>query len=106
MSTSNPPPSSIQRAVELDRVRDVMLLDGEEQLRVDPIARQQGEKAPRARLEGQLRQCRLEGDRDTERVLSLEAARIHFENAFDVDMAVQLLHRALEIRDDEGRLVD
>ncbi|MCA9623538.1 MAG: hypothetical protein KC731_31165, partial [Myxococcales bacterium] len=101
MSTSNPPPSSIQRAVELDRVRDVMLLDGEEQLRVDPIARQQGEKAPRARLEGQLRQCRLEGDRDTERVLSLEAARIHFENAFDVDMAVQLLHRALEIRDDE-----
>ena len=100
MSTSTPPPSSLQRAVELDRVRDVMLLENEEQMRVEPIPPQRGEIGPRAKLEAQLRACRVAADLEGERVLSLELARIHFENAFDVDMAVQLLHRALEIQDD------
>lgn len=100
MSTSTPPPSSLQRAVELDRVRDVMLLENEEQMRVEHVPPQRGEIGPRSKLEAQLRGCRVGGDLEGERVLSLELARIHFENAFDVDMAVQLLHRALEIQDD------
>lgn len=100
MSTSTPPPSSLQRAVELDRVRDVMLLENEEQMRVEPVPPQRGEIGARTKLEAQLRGCRVAADLEGERVLSLELARIHFENAFDVDMAVQLLHRALEIQDD------
>jgi tetratricopeptide (TPR) repeat protein len=99
-SSSTPPPSSLQRALELDLVRDVMLLENQEHMKVDPIPAFQGDPAPRARLEAQLRTCRAATDQDGERVLSLELARIHFENAFDVDMAVQLLHRALEIVDD------
>ena len=98
-TSSGPPPSTVQRAVSLDKVRDVMLL-GEEQMRAPSIAPQDGAPAPRARLEAQLRTCRASEDTKGERVLSLELARIHFDAALDVDMAVQLLHRALEIQDD------
>ena len=99
-TASHPPPSHLRRAVELDAVRDVILLEGQEQMAALPISRASGLWAPRARLEAQLRSCRANEDLEGERVISLELSRIHFENAFDVDLAVQLLHRALELGDD------
>ncbi len=90
------------RAVELDNVRDVMLLEAAEQMRAEPIPRHAGAPAPLGRLEAKLRAARATEDLDAERLLSLELSRIHFEHHLDVDMAVQLLHRALEIEDDRA----
>lgn len=100
MTTSTPPPSSLARAVELDNVRDVMLLEAAEQMRADPIPRHAGPPAPLGRLEARLRASRASEDFDAERMLSLELSRVHFDHNLDIDMAVQLLHRALEIEDD------
>lgn len=100
MTTSTPPPSSLARAVELDNVRDVMLLEAAEQMRAEPIPRHEGPPAPLGRLEARLRTSRASEDFDAERMLSLELSRVHFDHYLDIDMAVQLLHRALEIEDD------
>lgn len=97
---TSPPSSSLIRAFELDTVRDVMLLETEEQLRIEPIPRYEGAVAPLALVEGQMRLARLEDDVGRERELALTLSREHFERALDVDLAVQLLHRALEIEDD------
>ena len=77
-----------------------MLCESEVEMQTEPIPQQEGAVAPRARLAAQLRACRAAEDSEGERVISLELARIHFDNAFDVDMAVQLQYRALEIEDD------
>lgn len=102
MTTSTPPPSSLMRAVELDNVRDVMLLEAAEHMRAEPIPRHPGAPAPLGRLEARLRTSRATEDFDAERTLSLELSRVHFEHHLDIDMAVQLLHRALEIEDDRA----
>src|SRR5690606_21247826 len=95
-----PPPSSLERAIELDTVRDVMLLETQEQMRAEPIPRRDGEPAPRGVLEARLRACRVHEDWEGERDAALELSRQHFELVLDIDLAVQLLHRALEILDD------
>lgn len=100
MTDHHSPPSSLTRAFELDTVRDVMLLETEEQLRIEPIPRHEGAVAALALVEGQMRLARLEDDVERERELALTVSREHFERALDVDLAVQLLHRALEIEDD------
>src|SRR5690606_29091898 len=97
---TTPPPSSIERAIELDTVRDVMLLETEEQMRTEPIGRHEGARAPRGSLEAHLRACRVREDWEAERDAALELSRQHFEHVLDIDLAVQLLHRALEIQDD------
>src|SRR5262245_20205202 len=100
VTTPAPPPSSMRRSVELDAVRDVMLLETEEHFRVAPVPRREGPPAVRGALEGRLGAAIAAEDLMQERACSLELARRHFEHDLDLDRAVQLLHRALEIEDD------
>src|SRR5262245_8649614 len=100
MATSAPPPSSLRRSVELDAVRDVMLLETEEHFRTAPVARRVGPRALRGAIEGRLGAAIAAEDLMQERASSLQLARLHFERDLDLDRAVQLLHRALEIEDD------
>ncbi|MEM6790242.1 MAG: hypothetical protein AAF715_22160 [Myxococcota bacterium] len=99
---TSPPSSSLRRAVERDTVRDVMLLESGGPRRRTPVPLVEGEVAPLEALRGRIRRVQESDAPDEERPLALELAREHFERALDVDLAVQLLHRALEIEDDRG----
>ena len=86
--------------VGLDKVSEFVLLTTEERLRSEPIPRRTGLTAVRAALVGRLRAHQASGDEESERDCSIQLAQQYFDEDLDIDEAVRLLHRALEIRDD------
>ncbi|MBW2453694.1 MAG: hypothetical protein JRI68_04250 [Deltaproteobacteria bacterium] len=100
MSSLTPSPSSTLRTAELDNVRDVLLLEGDDLGKGERIPRTEGPRAVRGTIEGKLAACIADEDLVGERHHSLELARVQFDRGLDLDRAVQLLHRALEIEDD------
>ncbi|RLB57892.1 MAG: hypothetical protein DRI90_17440, partial [Deltaproteobacteria bacterium] len=100
MSSFTPPSSSPLRSADLDTVRDVMLLEGAELDEGERIALAEGPPATRGTIEGKLAACIATEDLAGERQHSLQLAEMQFERGIDLDRAVQLLHRALEIEDD------